>query len=299
MILFLEEYIIFRRIPVTTIYKEERRKERKNDDSNCFTQRKIRLKKIPPKIEENNIITYNKNVDLNKKKRLKFINKKSNLTSKTSETLKLNDKENIIKIKINNKDKSESENENEKDITKENKNDSQEEKNGQNKNNNNIKKVNKPNKLFKKNKTTYNSKANISIFSKDSLYLNTQQDSFGLKKKEKSIITNNYTNRYISNKSGERRYNSELKGVVDFSKMSDRNFGIILNQETLANPSFYKYEPKFDYITETTKGFNFGFNENRTNYEKKKYLLRKMMCSYRDFSKDYYIVDNSKLNGKK
>lgn len=290
--------IIFRRIPVTTIYKEERKKEKKFDDNNCLIKRKIRLKKISNKNEENNIITYNKNDDLNKKKRLRFINKKSNSTSKTSETLKLNDKENIIKIKINSKDKSESENE--KDITKKKENNSQEEKIEQNKsNNNNIKKVYNPNKLFKKNRTTYNSKINVSIFSKDSIYLNTQKDSFGLKKKEKSILTNNHINRNISNKSGERRYNSELKGVVDFSKMSDRNFGIILNNETLKNPSFYKYEPKFDYITETSKGFNFGFNENKTNYEKKKYLLRKMMCSYRDFSQDYYIIDNSKLNGKK
>ena len=289
--------IIFRRIPVTTIYKEERRKEKKIDDSNCLTKRKIRLKKIP-KNEENNIITYNKNVNLNKKKHLRFINKKNNSTSKTSETLKLNDKENIIKIQINSKDKSESENENEKNITKKNKNDSHEEKIDKSKINN-LRKVNNLNKLFKKNKTTYNSKTNISIFSKDSIYLNTQKNLFGIKKKEKSNLTKDHINRYISNKSGERRYNSELKGVVDFSKMSDRNFGIILNHETLRNPSFYKYEPKFDYITETTKGFNFGFNENRTNYEKKKYLLRKMMCSYRDFSQDYYIIDNSKLNGKK
>ena len=289
---------IFRRIPVTTIYKDERRKETKIDDNNCLTKRKIRLKKIPNKNEENNIITYNKNVNLNKKKHLRFINKKNNSTSKTSETLKLNDKENIIKIQINSKDKSESENENEKNITKKNKNDSHEEKIGQNKINN-LRKVNNLNKLFKKNKTTYNSKTNISIFSKDSIYLNTQKNLFGIKKKEKSNLTKDHINRYISNKSSERRYNSELKGVVDFSKMSDRNFGIILNHETLRNPSFYKYEPKFDYITETTKGFNFGFNQNRNNYEKKKYLLRKMMCSYRDFSKDYYIIDNSKLNEKK
>ena len=289
---------IFRRIPVTTIYKDERRKETKIDDSNCLTKRKIRLKKIPNKKEENNIITYNKNVNLNKKKHLRFINKKSNSTSKTSETLKLNDKENIIKIQINSKDKSERENENEKNITKKNKNDSHEEKIDKSKINN-LRKVNNLNKLFKKNKTTYNSKTNISIFSKDSIYLNTQKNLFGIKKKEKSNLTKDHINRYISNKSGERRYNSELKGVVDFSKMSDRNFGIILNHETLRNPSFYKYEPKFDYITETTKGFNFGFNQNRNNYEKKKYLLRKMMCSYRDFSKDYYIIDNSKLNEKK
>ena len=289
---------IFRRIPVTTIYKDERRKETKIDDNNCLTKRKIRLKKIPNKNEENNIITYNKNVNLNKKKHLRFINKKNNSTSKTSETLKLNDKENIIKIQINSKDKSESENENEKNITKKNKNDSHEEKIGQSKINN-LRKENNLNKLFKKNKTTYTSKTNISIFSKDSIYLNTQKNLFGIKKKEKSNLTKDHINRYISNKSGERRYNSELKGVVDFSKMSDRNFGIILNHETLRNPSFYKYEPKFDYITETTKGFNFGFNQNRNNYEKKKYLLRKMMCSYRDFSKDYYIIDNSKLNEKK
>lgn len=288
---------IFKRIPVTTIYKEEIRKEKKNDDSNCLTKRKIRLKKIPNKNDENNIITYNKNVNLNKKKRLRFINNKSNSTSKTSETLKLNDKENIIKIKINSKDKNESENE--KDITKKKENGCQEEKIEQNNNYNNIKKVKNPNKLFKKNKTAYNSKTNISIFSKDSIYLKTQKDSFGLKRKEKSILTNNHFNRNISNKSGVGRYNSELKGIVDFSKMSDRNFEIILNNETLKNPSFYSYEPKFDYITQTSRGFNFGFNENKTVYERKKYLLKKMMCSYRDFSQDYYIIDNSKLNGKK
>ena len=78
--------------------------------------------------------------------------------------------------------------------------------------------------------------------------------------------------------------------------MSKRNFEIIINNSTLNNPSFYKYEPKFDYITQSSKAFNFGFINKRTNFEKKKFLLKKMWCSYADISKDYYLINNSKLN---
>ena len=78
--------------------------------------------------------------------------------------------------------------------------------------------------------------------------------------------------------------------------MSKRNFGIILNNSILKNPSVYDYEPKFDYITQSSNAFNFGYNQNKTNYQKKKFLLKKMLCSYANLSKDYYIINNSKLN---
>ena len=93
----------------------------------------------------------------------------------------------------------------------------------------------------------------------------------------------------------EEEKNKNIK-IFDFSKMSKRNFGIILNNSILKNPSVYDYEPKFDYITQSSNAFNFGYNQNKTNYQKKKFLLKKMLCSYANLSKDYYIINNSKLN---
>jgi hypothetical protein len=92
-------------------------------------------------------------------------------------------------------------------------------------------------------------------------------------------------------------YYKDKKNIIDFNKMSKRDFDIIINKSALKYPSFYKYEPKYDYITQSLKGFNFGENANKTKYEKKKFLLKKMWCSYADISKDYYLINNSKLSG--
>ena len=120
-----------------------------------------------------------------------------------------------------------------------------------------------------------------------------------VKKKERNFFSRNNFNNISKIKTYEENFKNELKGIVDFSKMSDRNFEIILNNSILESPSIYHYEPKFDYITQNTKGFIFGNNENKTNFEKKQYLLRKMMCSYGQLSKDYCLIDNSKLKKNK
>ena len=92
-------------------------------------------------------------------------------------------------------------------------------------------------------------------------------------------------------------YKKDKKNIIDFKKMSKRDLDIIINKSALKYPSFYKYEPKYDYITQSLKGFNFGENANKTKYEKKKFLLKKMWCSYADISKDYYLINNFKLSG--
>lgn len=81
--------------------------------------------------------------------------------------------------------------------------------------------------------------------------------------------------------------------------MSKRNFDILLNNSVLKNPSFYRYKPNFDYIKQSPKIINFGTNDNRTNFQKKRYLLKKMWCSYANLTKDYILINNSKLNETK
>ena len=105
----------------------------------------------------------------------------------------------------------------------------------------------------------------------------------------------NYNCILKTNTSSESSYNDKKGNNIDFKKMSDRNFNIILNKSALKYPSFYSYEPKFDYITQSTKAFHFGLKNNKTNLQKKKLLLKKIWCSYSNLSKDYYLINNSKL----
>ena len=146
-------------------------------------------------------------------------------------------------------------------------------------------KINNQNILdyINKNKTPYKLRNNnISLF----------QNTTSRNKKSKNL--NSLFKANIGNNSEEKK-NKNIK-IFDFSKMSKRNFGIILNNSILKNPSVYHYDPKFDYVTQSSNTFNFGFNDNRTNYQKKKVLLKKILCSYTNLSKDYYIINNSKLN---
>ena len=118
-------------------------------------------------------------------------------------------------------------------------------------------------------------------------------------KKKRNMNLKIFYNMNEINNSGEDFFHKEKKSVIDFRKMPKRNFDIIINKSALKYPSFYKYEPNYDYTFQSSKGFNFGLNENKTNFEKKKFLLKKMWCSYGDLSKDYYFVNNSKLNSSK
>ena len=271
---------IFRRIPVTTIYKSP--KKNKNKSS---------LKKI--KLNKNINITEEKNkthqINLGKRKltHLRLNDKKSISLSKTSDTLKIKNSD----ILINKEDKSikgeKNKETNCKYITDENTK------------NKEINKLNTLNNINKKNRTSNNSKNNLTTYTRETIFSKICRDSFDSKKKERNFFSRNNFNNISKIKTYEENFKNELKGIIDFSKMSDRNFEIIFNNSILESPSIYHYEPKFDYITQNTKGFIFGNNENKTNFEKKQYLLRKMMCSYGQLSKDYCLIDNSKLKKNK
>ena len=135
---------------------------------------------------------------------------------------------------------------------------------------------------------------NLSIYTKDSLLTNSQKDFSNIKSRNLISITSNLFNKKFKRK----KFNDELKGTVDFAKMSDRNFEIILNKTSLQNPSFYRYQPKFNFITEKTKGVIFGNKKKIDKSDKKKYMLKKIMCSYGQISENYCIIDNSKLIDK-
>ena len=92
------------------------------------------------------------------------------------------------------------------------------------------------------NKTSYKIRNNQSIFQKDKNFTKIKNNNFREKRKKLNSIP--------KLNSLERKYNNDKKRNLDFSKMSKRNFEIIINNSTLNNPSFYKYEPKFNYITQ-------------------------------------------------
>ena len=266
--------LIFRRIPVATIYKSPK----KNKDKSLL--RKIKLKKIINQANETNDINNRTHqVNINKKKLTHLIlnEKKNESFSKTSGIIN-NEKSKIV---ISNEDK------NKKELSD----------NCDKDENKIIKKINNMhtlNKINKKYRTTHNSKTNLAINGRETIFSIIRADTSEDENIKRNRVLKYKFNNNSRNKSNESNSNNELKGIVDFSKMSERNF-IILNDSFLKTPSFYRYEPKFDYITKNTRGFNFGLSENKNNYERKKYLLKKMMCSYGQLSKEYCLIDNSKL----
>lgn len=270
--------IIFKRIPVTTIYNTPNKIE-KIKGNNSSIKRAIKLKNIGKELTNNNILSYQNNKRRIKKIRLGELGlfNKNNLLLHKKDNFNKENKKNE-KVKMNNITKTEAINNNfikteicedKKDREKQNKKDI--------------------NKLLINiiNPTLNNRRNNLSNFFK--------KNYFSTNSKNNSILKTNITN--ISNE--ENNNSREIKNVVDFRKMTKRNFEIILNNSSLKNPSFYRYNPKFDFVTQTSKAFHFGSKNNRTNLEKKKFMLKKTWCSYLDISKDYYLINNSKLKENK
>ena len=261
---------IFKRIPVVTIYKTPKKIDDNNNNTNNFSiKRKIKLKKITND-KKHNIILYRNNKEKKKLDSLQSFNKKFISFTKNNDYLKeeINDnnqKEKIISFR--NKDS----------IIKNN----NEKSNNNNSNNNNIN--NNFFNLIHKNRIPYNNNIN----------------NFNKRKRKHNSVYKNILKTCVLNKFNDEKNYTEKKNVIDFNKMLSRNYDIILNTSSLKNPSFYYYKPNFEYITQSLKGFNFGEKPKKTNSEKKKFLLKKMWCSYGDLSKDYYLVNNSKLNNNK
>ena len=80
--------------------------------------------------------------------------------------------------------------------------------------------------------------------------------------------------------------------VIDFNKMSCRKDKDLINYPSLNVPSFYRYTPKYDFTEKNPVKISFCYHEVK---DKKKYLLRKIMGSYR-CDKYYQIVDNDKID---
>lgn len=253
--------LIFKRIPVATIFNTPTKTE--NNINNSSITRPIKLKKIIK--GKNNNLSHSKYEKIEKLKidNIKlFINKNKNIPIKKEIfTEEKNNKKKLIKktLLFGNKTT----------ITE-----------------NNIRKKIYPLSQDKKNYTYIN----------DIIKINkTNNNNLSTFKTVKKISKKNSIFKTSIVKKLNAKTIHEKKGIFDFNKMSKRNFEIILNNSTLKNPSFYRYNPKYDYIKQSPKAFNFGFNDNKTNFQKKKILLKKMWCSYSNLNKDYNLINNSKL----
>ena len=79
---------------------------------------------------------------------------------------------------------------------------------------------------------------------------------------------------------------------MDFKKMSSRNDKYIINTYSLDVPSFEKYSPKYEFIESNVKNIKFSpFGENKRD---KKFLLKKILSSYK-VPTEYQFIDNEKL----
>ncbi len=274
---------IFKKVPVITINKTPRKFYNDNEPNTSYIKRKIKLEKIP-KINKTNIKIYKNN---NEKKKL---NSLGLFNHDFKFFVQFNDS--ILEEKNEKNDKNEKEEKEEK------------EEKDKNTGLKTIIRLKSKDSIIKTNNQRYKDNINISRNNISKLF-NIQ------KNKTPHYRINNKNNRnlnyilkihphtYIKNKSKKERDNKDKGYIINFNKMISRNYDNMINISTINNPSFNRYEPKFEYITQSPKGFVFGINDNKTIYEKKKILLKKLWCSYGHLSKDYYLINNSKLNRTK
>ena len=173
------------------------------------------------------------------------------------------------------------------------------------------------NKLFKTN-IKINNKADKNNKSKKNIFLNLPPIIFGgknfnlkndnsLNKKYNTIdVENNLNNNnsnsikyYQKNFNNKTENNKNINGhhlhinnAMDFKKMSSRNDKYIINAYSLDVPSFEKYSPKYEFIESNVKNIKFSpFGENKRD---KKFLLKKILSSYK-VPTEYQFIDNEKL----
>ena len=88
-------------------------------------------------------------------------------------------------------------------------------------------------------------------------------------------------------------YQKARNNSIDFSKMHGRDDDMFGKDDNKKGPSIGYYNPNYDYLNGNMRNISLG---NETRKEKdKKYLLKKIWCSYR-VRVDYQLVDNKKLS---
>jgi hypothetical protein len=80
--------------------------------------------------------------------------------------------------------------------------------------------------------------------------------------------------------------------AIDFNKMENRNSNRWVNLAALTNPSFYYYNPNYNYFEK--KPLKILFNPKDYEKKNKKYIIKKIWASY-DVKKEYESIDNDKL----
>ena len=92
-------------------------------------------------------------------------------------------------------------------------------------------------------------------------------------------------------------YLENIDKVIDFNKMSSRSDKNLLNNpSSLENPPICYYKPKYDFIERNPSMIS--FSKNYDNKNSKQFLLRKLWGSY-NFTSEYQLIDNNKLNENK
>ena len=92
-------------------------------------------------------------------------------------------------------------------------------------------------------------------------------------------------------------YLENIDRILDFNKMSSRSEkNLINNPSTLDNPPICYYKPNYNFIERNSPMIS--FSRNFDNKKSKQFLLRKIWGSY-NFTSEYQLVDNEKLNENK
>ena len=178
------------------------------------------------------------------------------------------------------------------------------------------------NNLFKTNIKINNTNDKENNGSKKDIFLNLPPISFrninnnlknsnDINKKYNTIEVKNNIGNKISRlmKYHQKNFNSDLENnknkpvstynrhvldnkVIDFRKMSSRNDKCLINAYSLDVPSFEKYSPKYSFVENNVKNIIFSpFGLKKIN---KKFLFKKLICSY-NVPTEYQYIDNEKL----
>ncbi len=172
--------------------------------------------------------------------------------------------------------------------------------------------------------TTNNNNESKSLNNKNESIIHNSENQINKSKSQIKIISNNnnllppilksnhalkfsqYTwrkNNIISKQSDKLtylepiNYLENIDKILDFNKMSSRSEkNLINNPSTLDNPPICYYKPNYNFIERNSPMIS--FSRNFDNKKSKQFLLRKIWGSY-NFTSEYQLVDNEKLNENK
>ena len=110
----------------------------------------------------------------------------------------------------------------------------------------------------------------------------------------KPLINKMYTTELLYNDKNKNAISRNMKGVIDFNRISNSNFGSYFDEisRNSNNPPLGMYKPKYDFIEKKTRDI---FLDKKEPISPKLAKLKKILCGY-DISSEYKLAPGLNSN---